>query len=278
MKLIKNPKCKNAAAKLFELNKEINLEKETIKVEYVANDKNGQLIIYGFDLPDDNITEENIVEFLFDEKSLKGDSSIMHKLFAFYDYGDNPVPFLVTKNKLYYLPSGIRQINFLYWKETENIEELVKIRNEVNLQLESEELDRSLFESEEQKEITIKELEKIYPKNQIEVLTKKPFWFEEIRYEQVPTKLENGRFQTKHTTNKITRMCILEKNYDDRIKVKVTYNHYIYYDGGGVDPQEATSYYETYYFLIYDRGRIEVDDSKQSKNEVYCKIRLEDQI
>jgi hypothetical protein len=121
------------------LNKEINFKKETITIDYVAYDKNGKIIIYGFDLPDDNITKENIVGFLNTEKLNNNDSSIMHRLFSFYENSDNPIPFLVTNNKLYYLPNGIWQMNFDYWEETENIDTFLKIKNEINLKIESDE-------------------------------------------------------------------------------------------------------------------------------------------
>lgn len=278
MKLIKNPKWENIAKNSFEFSKEVNLKTEAIIVDYAINDKNDQLIIYGFDLPDDSIKVLDIVSYLCAEKQEKPDSSIMHKLFAFYDYGDNPVPFLVTKNKLFYLPNGIRQINFNYWKETDRIDELIKIKTEINNRSEKKEQQSILIANEEKKQIRIQELKNKISNNQFVALTKKPFWFEDIKYEVVPTLMLNGRNQTKRTTNKITRMCILEKSIGNRIKLKVTYDHNIYFDGGGVDPEEYTSYDSTYYFIISDSGQIEEHNSVQSKDEAYCMINFENQL
>ena len=120
MNLIRNNKWHDEAVKLFQFNFELNNGKENCKVDYALLNDEGVMLCYGFDLPDENLNEKNIFEFLLKDKSINGDLSLMTKMFDFYDYGDNPLVFLATTNKIFFMPNGIRQINPFHWESVEN--------------------------------------------------------------------------------------------------------------------------------------------------------------
>lgn len=120
MNLKKNNKWHDEAVKMFQFNFELNNGKKNCKVDYALLNDEGLMLCYGFDLHDENLNEKDIFEFLLKDESINGDSSLMIKMFDFYDYGDNPLVFLATTNKIFFMPSGIRQINPFHWESFEN--------------------------------------------------------------------------------------------------------------------------------------------------------------
>ena len=127
MNLKKNSKWHDDSIKMFQFNIEVNNGKENCKVDYALVNDDGVLLCYGFDLPDDSLNEENIFDFLMKERDINEDLSLMTKIFNFYDYSveyngkrlSNPMVFLATLYKIYYMPNGIRQMNPFYWESVE---------------------------------------------------------------------------------------------------------------------------------------------------------------
>jgi len=126
MNLKKNEKWNNEARKLFQFNTELNNGNENCKVEYALLNDEGVLQCYGFDLPDDSLNEKDIFSFLLKDREINGELSLMTKMFKFYDYPDNPLVFLTTINKIYFMPNGIRQTNPFYWESVENPKFLIE--------------------------------------------------------------------------------------------------------------------------------------------------------
>ena len=126
MNLKKNKKWNDEAGKLFRFNTELNNGKENCKVDYAFLNDDGVLLCYGFDLPDDSLNEKDIFDFLLKDNGVNGELSLITKMFKFYDYGDNPLVFLTTSNKIYFMPNGIRQINPFHWESIENPKLLIE--------------------------------------------------------------------------------------------------------------------------------------------------------
>jgi len=121
-----NNKWHDEAGKLFGFNVELNNGKENCKVDYALLNDKGVLVCYGFDLPDDSLNEKNIFNFLLKDKSINGELSLMAKMFKFYDYIGNPLVFLTTINKIYFMPNGIRQTNPFHWETVESPKLLIE--------------------------------------------------------------------------------------------------------------------------------------------------------
>jgi hypothetical protein len=129
MNLLSNPKWSKTAKKLFSINDQILIKDELCTADYMYKNPEGNVILFGFDFPDDTISEKQIFSALLKEKETKHDDSLIHKMFKFFDYGNSPLVFMVTKQRLFYMPAGIRQIQPFVWESTEDLSTLIKISN-----------------------------------------------------------------------------------------------------------------------------------------------------
>lgn len=114
----------------FKLNQTIEVKQGTINVDYVVFNENNEIIIFGFDLPDNSISENGIISFLYNEKTNLEKNSILYRLLNVIENESNPFVFLSTGKKVFYLPNGVRQINSEIWKTLEHPNELIRIWNE----------------------------------------------------------------------------------------------------------------------------------------------------
>ncbi len=131
MFLAKNPNWKIKAEKIFKFNILVNNGKENCYVDYALFDENQNMYCYGFDFPENDIDEMSIFNFLRKEQIENANNNLIDKMFKFYDYGNNPFVFLCSKEKLYYLPLGIRQTNSRVWESTDSLDELLeKVKNQ----------------------------------------------------------------------------------------------------------------------------------------------------
>lgn len=119
MNLKQNSKWKADAEKMFQFNVEINNGEESCTVDYALINEEGQLLCYGFDLPVVSITGKDIFDFLLKDKESKGELSLMTRMYKFFNYGNNPLVFLASLDKIYFMPSGIRQISPFHWEYVE---------------------------------------------------------------------------------------------------------------------------------------------------------------
>jgi hypothetical protein len=116
----------------FKLNQTIEVKEDTIDVDYVVFNEKNEIIIFGFDLSDDTVTDIGIMKFLYNEKPNIEKDSILYKMFNVIENGSNPFVFLATNNKVFYLPNGIRQINPDVWETIDHPNELIKLCDNPN--------------------------------------------------------------------------------------------------------------------------------------------------
>jgi hypothetical protein len=126
MKLTNNPKWKEFAENNFSFNTDISKGNEIHKVDYAHKNNEGKLICYGFDFPNDNVTKEEIYYLLVNEKKNNGELTLISRMYNLANYGYSLFVFLVTKNKIFYMPYGINQVNPDCWEFTDDIRILLE--------------------------------------------------------------------------------------------------------------------------------------------------------
>lgn len=137
MNLINNQNWVSIAKTNFILGESILVKNEECLVDYSFKTIDGELVGIGYDFSDEGISENEIFHFLMKDKSENGDSSLMTRMFKFSYIEYSPIVFLVSKNKIYYMPSGVNQINPFAWEGTDNIstfiEFLIAFKNRLEL-------------------------------------------------------------------------------------------------------------------------------------------------
>lgn len=274
MNLHKNPNWHINAKQYFNTNEEININNKNIKIDYTIKDIKDQIVVYGFDLPENNLNVKDIPKFLFEDKELNNEDSLMNRMFKLYNHENNPIIFLATNKCIFYMPNGIRQMNFNFWQETDDINVFIKILDEKNNKILGEEEKVKMHSNENKNIITLEELKQIYNLNQIVTLTKKPFWFEEFVKEEIHSTKENQiNSIIKYRTNRIKRLCILDPKIGNNLKIKVEYQH----DSELIDTwgQEFSTHTSCYYFLIDESGNIKEIKYNKDGNEEYRNFNIE---
>ena len=118
----------------FKLNQIIEVKQGTINVDYVVFNENKEIIIFGFNLPVNTISEKQIISFLYNEKTNLEKNSILYRMLNLIENESNPLVFLLSNKKVFYLPNGIRQTDFDDWKTLDHLNELINIWNtKINL-------------------------------------------------------------------------------------------------------------------------------------------------
>ncbi len=116
----------------FKLNQTIEVKQGTINVDYVVFNESNEIIIFGFDLFENTISDKDIMNYLYNEKTNLEKNSILYKMFNVIENGSSPFVFLATTNKVFYLPHGVRQINPDVWKTIDHPNELINLYDNRN--------------------------------------------------------------------------------------------------------------------------------------------------
>lgn len=259
MNLKNNTNWATAIKEQFTTSDSFVINNEKCNVDYSFKTTNNVLIGYGFDLHNEEIDETQIFSFLQKDKLTNGDSSLMTKIFKFDEYlmyHNTLIVFLVSKEKIFYLPNGIRQTNQFYWKSTNNINEFIEFLNQLKKRVDITIREDLLRQEEGKNPIRIEDLSKIYNELQIKAILKRPLSLEKSKYEQIPSDIDNKQAKKKHITITLTRMCVINNYKVKGLKIKVDLNNSIYiYDSD--NDFESTLYDETKYFIINELGEFE---------------------
>jgi hypothetical protein len=121
MNLINNPNWSSVAKTNFILGESILVKNEESLVDYSYKTINGELVGFGYDFIDEEIPENEIFQYLLNDQTEKRESSLLTRMFKFSYIEYSPIVFLVSKNKIYYMPYGVNQINPFAWTATDNI-------------------------------------------------------------------------------------------------------------------------------------------------------------
>ncbi len=135
MNLNLNDIWKQEASSFFTLNIIVNNGNEDCYVDYAHFNEAGILDCYGFDFNYFNNSSQNIFSSLLSERTEISDKSVMTKMYKFHDFGDNPIVFLVTSEKIYFMKNGIRQTNPFVWEAVDSMKPILELLKERNLKL-----------------------------------------------------------------------------------------------------------------------------------------------
>jgi hypothetical protein len=263
MILFKNTKWLEAE-KYFTGPKVIPVKNMEILVDYEYKSECGELLAFGFDLPPDFIDTDDIFHYVSQKDN--EENSIWKKIMNFYNIGHSPIPFLVSNNFIYYMPSGTRQINIFSWAKEDNLDNLIsKLKNIDNEMLQEQKM-RFIYNEENQNSITLDELKSLTTNQQLNAILSNPFYKEFENSEYLDEKTEKGRQKRKATSQKLTRLCFNMDN-PKSIKIKGEYYHSERIYGDYSESEESTSGPRTFYLLMNEMGNFE-EIEKTNEDEI----------
>jgi hypothetical protein len=270
MNLINNPNWATVAKSYFTLGESILVKNEECLVDYSYKTIDGELVAFGYDFSDVGINENEIFHFLKKDKSENGESSLMTRMFKFSYFQYSPIVFLVSKNKVYYMPSGVNQLNQSDWINIDNISTFIDFLLLFKNRLEEKYQDVYTRKQEELHPINISDIKSKYSDSQISILSKRPLWFEESKHENTSFDV-NNKHQLKLTKTSLSRLCIQTNSSNSNIKLKIDISCFEH-SYGGTDPEDYLIGNDTKYFSINKSGNIE--ESNFEQGEIYTLLEM----
>ena len=251
MNLLNKPSWKQSAADFFTQGEEFVIKNKKCKVDY-SYKLDDILIGFGYDLHVDDLKEDELFSYLFKDSS---EGSLGKRMMEFYEYGNSPKVFLVSKDKIYYMPDGIRQTRVDVWNETENINELFRLLEHDKDEILQRRNAEQMKNDEDSFHITIDDLGKRYSTAQLQKLLKKPLWFEKSESKTSPYILDESKKVTTYMQSKMSRLCILNNGSGKDLKVKV--DIYTSYRTAYPTFLETSGGVDTEYFILSENGDVE---------------------
>ena len=142
MNLLTHPQWSDFAKNYFEFNFETSISGEICKADYAIKNENNELIVFGYDINFEPKKEE-IFSILQKERRTR-DNSTLDIMFKFFQ-GNPKFVFVVSKERIYFMPSGLGQTNPYYWEATEDFLTLLNTINRIFPELKSkDEINTSL--------------------------------------------------------------------------------------------------------------------------------------
>jgi hypothetical protein len=270
MNLINNPNWADYAKSQFIIGESILVINEECKVDYSCKTIHGELVGFGYDLIDGDFDFDHISSFLHKDELVNGELSFKSRMRKFYHIEYSPIVFLVSKNKIYYLPNGIRQINPYNWFWADDISVFIDSLLPLKNRLEKKYQDVYTRKQEELHPLNISEIKTKYSEAQINILSKSPLWFEESKHENITSDSDTSA-QFKHTKKSLSRLCIQTNSRDSNLKLKIDISEFEHIYGGS-DPEEYLVGDVTKYFTINLFGEIKVSNFEQG--EIYTLLEI----